>query len=250
VIFCSCSHLCPQEVHSYSYVMRLPFRCLLVYTWRMPIKALILLALLSRTPHHKDVETWQAREDRLTLTADAIAEASLRATCQLDDSECTRLWPASAKALALLLVTQAQHETHLSAEVHHNRCRLSRGECDSRRVLQEGEVVFVQQSFGLWQLKNFSDIPPEDWDAITSGVPGTRQAAWHAARRLSSAYRACGTLTGAISRYAVGSGCSWEGASERVDTWVRLDSLSPEHLQDRVDQFRALRASAVEAKET
>lgn len=215
--------------------MDLPSLCPLVYTARMTIKALILLVLLSRTPHHRDTEGWNERKARLELVANAISDASLRATCQgpytpREGEKCRRLWPASAKAIAFLLATQAIHETHLSAEIHHNRCRLQLGECDARIQRKGGKLVYTQQSFSLWQIKRYG-IPDLEWAAIQDGVPGTRHAAWFATRRLASAYRSCGTLTGAVSRYARGSGCKWEGAAERVETWQHLISLSPEQLR-------------------
>lgn len=241
-IFCCSSQRLPQEVHPYSYVMGLPFVPLAVYTTPMTIKALIFLVLLSRTPHHRDTETWAERAERLDLVADAISSAALRATCQgphapaEGDEECPRLWPGSAKGLAFLLATQALHETHLSSEIHHNRCRLAIGECDARVVRdpQTGTLTYIQQSFSLWQIKRYSDIPDDHWALIERGVPGTHYAAWHAARRLASAYRSCGTLTGAISRYALGGGCEWGGAKERVRTWQRLLSLDPQRLEDQV----------------
>lgn len=202
----------------------------------MSIKALILLALLSRTPHYRDTETWEERENRLSLVADAIDNASLKATCQGghappkdDPAACPRLWPGSRKTLAFLLVTQAVHETHLSAEVHHNRCRLEIGECDSRWYYdpKKKRRVYVQQSFSLWQIKKFEDIPVADWDQIQLGVDGTYYAAWHAARRLASAYRACGTIQGAISRYGIGHGCVGGSAALRMETLHKMLATSP-----------------------
>ena len=213
----------------------------------MLLKQLIFLVLLAQTPHYRDTETWEAREARLSLVAEAIDDASLRATCQgpyappKDDlASCKRLWPGSRKTLSYLLVTQALHETHLSAEIHHNRCRLEIGECDSRwyfdRKLQKR--VYVQQSFSLWQLKQFRDIPNNDWDQIQLGQEGTQVAAWHAARRLASAYRACGSIEGAISRYALGNGCEWAGARERAQTYRELSAAVPYTLRKNRDAQR------------
>lgn len=154
----------------------------------------------------------------------AIVKAVHRATCEGSPTGCKRIWPGSQKELAMLLVAQAVHETHLSQLIHDNKCRLEIGECDSQKIWNSrlGRYVYVQQSYSLWQLKLFRDIPREDWVLIESGRPGTEAAAWHAARRLSSAYRACKTIRGAISRYARGRGCVWKGAEKRETTWKRL----------------------------
>lgn len=206
----------------------------------MSIKAIITLTLLSQTPHYRDTETWSEREERLVETSEAVDDASLRATCQGPyapkegtPDACTRIWPDSQKSLAMLLVTQAIHETHLSAEIHHNRCRLEIGECDSRWYYapQTKTRVYVQRSFSPWQIKLFEDIPPEDWAEIREGVPGTKSAAWHAARRLSSGYRSCGSIDGAISRYAMGNGCKWAGAKERLELYQALMAKSTDELK-------------------
>lgn len=222
----------------------------------MSIKAIITLTLLSQTPHYRDTETWSEREERLVETSEAVDDASLRATCQgpyapkegtpgspasASGETCTRIWPDSQKSLAMLLVTQAILETHLSAEIHHNRCRLEIGECDSRWYYapQTKTRVYVQRSFSPWQIKLFEDIPQEDWAEIREGVPGTQAAAWHAARRLSSGYRSCGSIDGAISRYAMGNGCKWAGAKERLELYQALMSKSTDELkraQERQEQ--------------
>lgn len=217
----------------------------------MLLKQLILLVLLAQTPHYRDTESWEGREARLEIIAEGIHNASLRATCQGPyappadrQADCARLWPSAMKDLAFMLATQSIHETHLSAEIHHNHCRLEIGECDSRFFYSPGSQkrVYVQRSFSPWQIKLFEDIPHEDWAEIQKGVPGTEYAAWHAARRLSSGYRACGSLEGAVSRYALGNGCKWKGSAERIETFRSLMSKSADELlraRDR-QELRAL----------
>src|SRR5690606_41390905 len=71
------------------------------------------------------------------------------------------------------------------------------------------------QSWSLWQLK------------YTDRSGGVERAARIAIRRLRGHARRCGYTTlasdeavrAAISGYAVGNGCSWSGADERVVTW-------------------------------
>lgn len=152
-----------------------------------------------------------------------------------------RVWPGSRKDLAFALVAQAIKESHLAQHVHANTCRLEKRECDSVRVYDAStrSVVYVQNSFSPWQLKKFDDIPAEEWEQIRSGIPGTKYAAWHAARRFSSAYRACEGYAGAFSRYATGSSCSWYGAKERVTFLESLKRKSEYELTRLVEMRRA-----------
>jgi len=217
----------------------------------MTLKALILLALLSRTPHHLDTETWSEREVRLGGVAEDIAWTADHMTCHgFEESHCTRLWPASRKALAMALVAQAVFESRLAEHVHKNLCRLSIGECDARkwRDPQTGQFVYLQQSFSLWQIKKFS-IPSDHWEQIREGIPGTRYAAWYAARRLSSGFRSCGSLEGAFARYAKGNGCHWEESTDRKELWQKLMVANPQRLKANRDAIRKRLQQALPSSE-
>lgn len=198
------------------------------------IKALILLTLLSFQPHYQDRETWEEREARMTQLAEDITYAVDVATCTDQPKDCKRSWPLDRKSLAMALVTQAKHESDLAAHIHRNECDLKKGECDARRELTPGtgEVRYIQQSFSLWQMKKFNDIPEKDWEQISAGISGTRVAALYAAKRLGSHYRGCQeTLAGAFSRYATGNSCYWARAGERVATWETLMRKSTSELE-------------------
>jgi hypothetical protein len=208
----------------------------------MSLKALILLALLSKDPHSKDIETWQQREARMEIMADAVVSAVNVATCTEQPSDCRRIWPGSPKELAMSLVTLAHYESNFAQHIHEGRCNLAKGECDARRVpvMNEwGKAQRVARSISPWQIQKF-DIPDDEWTKISSGVEGTSLAAWHAARRLSSAYRSCGGYEGAFARYATGRSCDWAGAAPRVRTLESFMSLSEDTLRKRVDQQKAL----------
>lgn len=202
----------------------------------MPLKALILLTLLSRTPHHKDSESWESREARMELVASGIDASVAMATCTETDESfpipegCKPIWGGTQKSLAMLLVTQAVSETHLSHRIHDNEC--DTWECDSRRVWNKETKAydFVQQSFSLWQIKHFADIPPAHWAMIEKGRAGTKYAAWAATRRLASGLTACGSIEGAIARYTTGGSCKWVKASARFKIYQSLMSADPEKL--------------------
>lgn len=207
----------------------------------MPLKTLILLTLLSKEPYSKDTETWQQREDRMEIVASAIIEATDNATCYGKEEEpCEVLWPGSREELAFLLVATAHHESNFAQHIHEGACRTEQGECDASRMQEfpGGPVKHYARSLSIWQIQKF-DIPPQDWDKIRAGVQGTSAAAWHAARRLSSGYRACKSLEGAISRYATGKSCEWKGAAGRVKTLRAMMTSSEDSLQATVEKQRA-----------
>lgn len=148
-----------------------------------------LRVLLSAPRHVSDLEEDDGqREERLKEIAAAIDTAT-----------------PHAHERALLLA-QGKHESHWAAYIHHDgpRCREGHGgRCDGG------------QSWSLWQLK------------YTDRSGGVERAARIAIRRLRGHARRCGYTTlasdeavrAAISGYAVGNGCSWSGADERVVTW-------------------------------
>lgn len=204
----------------------------------MTLKALILLTLLSRTPFHLDTETWDEREERLEEVSQNVVSATDLATCYEGGDTaipegCKRIWPDSRKSLAILLVEQAVSESDLSHRIQDNECRLEIGECDARRSwdYDEKRPRYTQRAFSLWQLQYFGDIPTAHWEVIRTGRPGTAHAAWHAARRLSSARRDCSDIQGAISRYATGNGCEWSGSQKRLQLYNSLMSANPENMK-------------------
>lgn len=190
----------------------------------------------------------------MEIVADSIEQAALLATCHkdavalpdiyFDKEKCVRIWPGTAKSLAYLLAAQGTHETNFAQHVHEGRCRAEAGECDARRRWDRKKKAYVYtvQSVSPWQLKLFRDIPVSHWDQM-SAVEGTHYAAWYAARRLSSAYRACGSIKGSISRYARGNGCWWEGAKERVETYTKISNEHPD-TKKRMAKFWEKRVAA------
>lgn len=204
----------------------------------MALKALILLTLLSRTPYHRDTETWEEREERLELVADAIHDSATRATCTETHKKegCKVIWPYSSRSISMLLVEQAVSETNLSHLIHDNQCRLEIGECDAAKVWskKKGRYNYFQQSFSLWQLKRFRDVSMAAWKKIESGRPGTHQAAWLATRRLAGGLSGCGSIEGAIARYATGKACKWEDAPKRYALYQSLMNTNRDAMEKSV----------------
>lgn len=205
----------------------------------MTLSQLIFTLAMIQRPFYGDTESFPEREARMTIVAEAIVDASDRATCQgsYKKDDCQRVWPGARKDLAVLLLAKAVHETNLAQRIHDGECRVEKGECDSARMqLPDGTVRRVPQSVSLWQMKKYG-ITDEEWAAIQTR-DGTAVAAWHAARKLSSGMRQCGDVRGAISSYATGYGCTWSSAEPRLDTWRRMMNLSPEEATRRLERLR------------
>jgi hypothetical protein len=176
--------------------------------------------LLGLPAHHLDHEEPGARRERLQVIADAVSEASLRATCTETywTQDCRPIWPLLALDLGVLLVTQAYSESRLARNVHEGRCRAY--ECDPIRSARTGLVEHRARS--LWQIHRILPIESE-WDRMQgSDLQSTTAAAWAATKLLSRGYRACGSISGAISRYAGIDGCQWTEAQNRARIFANL----------------------------
>ncbi len=169
------------------------------------LKDALLAAALSFRAWHGDTETPEERTTRLTTIAEAIAEASAKATCTPPaDEDCVPAWPGARRELAFLLLAQAHFETHLARHVHEGRCRVTAGECDGGRAVS------------LWQLHSGAHLSRERWQSLIGAErEPTERAAYEAAKALGRAKNHCGTTRGAIALYATGKSCTWDRASAR-----------------------------------
>lgn len=179
----------------------------------LPLRETILALMLGLPAHHLDREEPEARRARLQIVANAIADASQRATCSDDFASdgCRRVWPKAPLDLSVLLVTQAYSESRFARNVHEGKCRSY--ECDPIRNASTG--VLQHRARTLWQIHRIGPIETE-WD-IMLGVDAasTAAAAWAATKILSRGYRACGSVSGAMARYAGIDSCTWSEAAKR-----------------------------------
>jgi hypothetical protein len=180
---------------------------------------LLLLMLALPAPYHER-EDVDSRRARLAVVAQAITDASSQATCADANAaaDCQKIWPGQPRDLALLLVTEAYWESRLARNVHEGRCR--EFECDPYRSSQTGKIEHRART--LWQMQYTRPIDSEWNHMVGTDLGSTRTAAWAAAKLLGSAYRACGTISGAISRLSGNGRCAWSGADRRSQLFEQL----------------------------
>lgn len=194
--------------------------------------------------HQLDKEEPAARQTRMQIIADAIADASQRATCSeaYSSEECVPIWPLSSIELSALLVTEAYSESRFARNVHEGKCRA--WECDPVRSAYTGQVRHRARS--IWQIHRSSPVEAE-WDQMLGAdQSSTTAAAWAAAKLLTRGYRACGSIAGAISRYAGVDDCHWSEAEKRVRFYIslreRIRRLEKRRKEQSVEQPQARQA--------
>ncbi len=154
----------------------------------------IILELSTWNPKH---ETKEAYRERIESVAEGISRAS-----------------EGDQRMAALLVAIAKHESGFSRLVHQGDC--PKGGCDGGR------------SATLWQIMHGSWLPRSEWlTFIGIEVEPTTRAATYAAKVLRRGLNACKSVKGAISLYATGRTCFWDGkgphgANARVKTFERV----------------------------
>jgi hypothetical protein len=179
--------------------------------------AAILALLLSYAPWYQDrQEPAEDRRARLGVVAEAIDDATTRATCQGLDP-CTPIWPGRPVELAAALARTGWFESRYARHIHEGRC--GRWECDPFK-LPSGRIV--HRALSVWQVQPSRLVPTAEWRTIRGADYGaTSRAAWAAARVLSASYRRCQApgrpaMLGAVSGYATGYSCRWSKAHGRV----------------------------------
>lgn len=186
----------------------------------LPLRETLFALLMGLPAHRLDNEEAGARQNRMHVIAEAIADASQRATCSgiYSSSECVPIWPLGSSELSALLLTEAYSESRLARNVHEGKCRA--WECDPVRSAYTGQVRHRARS--IWQIQRSSHVEAE-WDQMLGAdQASTSIAAWAAAKLLTRGYRSCGSIGGAISRYAGIDGCNWSESEKRVRFYKSL----------------------------
>jgi hypothetical protein len=184
------------------------------------IKALFAV-LISLTPYYTDEqhETDAEREARMKTIARAIADVSSRATChhQYNEKACPGIWDGEPEQIAALLITQGYFESRFSYHVQAGKCLDH--ECDPF-TKHDGTIIHLARS--SWQLHN-TKYTRKWWNKMEGiGFKPTWYSAASAAKLLSDSRKSCGTIRGAISKYATGRSCGWKHASKRINLYHNI----------------------------
>ncbi len=194
------------------------------------MQQLILSILLALEPAHGDAETWVERTSRMEYIAEAIDEASAKATCEAPfaSDDCAPIWKGSRKDLATLLAVNGWVESKYARNVHEGKCRPY--QCDSIKG-KDGKIVYRART--PWQIHQSSYLHAGEWKAMFGSSPeATKVAADVAARILSDAYGVCKTVPGALARYG-GAACTWKGVGYRYKLWQRIQSTPDSELENQ-----------------
>jgi hypothetical protein len=189
------------------------------------LKALLFIAL-SLQPWYKDAKTEDPndRAARYAVISHGVNHAVDQATCTGTYNQnpyCTPIWKGRREELAFLLLTQAYFESRFARNVHEGNCEPH--QCDAYKD-RHGKIR--HRSTSIWQIQSTGKkgmVPLSVWTTLAgTDQASTNRAAFTAAKVLSSGYRSCRTIPGAISRYAGVARCDWPGAKYRAAFYERL----------------------------
>lgn len=192
---------------------------MLIYKGPMNFINYITMVLLSLQPSYGDGETWQGREDRMNVIAQAIDDASSKATCsdKYAIDKCVPSWPKNKRSLAFLLVTKGFWESRFAKNVHEGRCKPY--ECDS--FASNGNVFHRARS--PWQIQRTGLVSRDEYAIMNSAsVESTTMSANVAVRYLSLGMKHCGTIHGAMAIYGGAGSCNWPGVNNRAAFYATL----------------------------
>lgn len=191
----------------------------------------ITAILLSLEPSYSDKESWADRTARMEIIAEAIDDASSRATCEekYNTPDCKKTWTKGRRSLALLLVTKGFWESRFAKNVHEGKCRAY--ECDS--YTSQGHVFHRARS--PWQIQRTGLVAKEEYDKMnTSTRESTTMSANVAARYLVMGMNSCQTIPGAMAIYGGAKSCVWDGVKPRVQFYNMLDKMQEVDIQKKI----------------
>lgn len=192
----------------------------------------ITAILLSLDPSYSDKETWAERTTRMEIIAEAINDASSKATCEekYNTPDCKKTWKSSRRSLALLLVTKGFWESKFAKNVHEGKCRPF--ECDAYTI--NGNRLHRARS--PWQVQRTGLVTKEEYDKMNSSTrESTTMSANVAARYLVLGMNSCHTIPGTMSIYGGAKTCTWDGVKPRVEFYNSLDRTQEVDLKKRAE---------------
>jgi hypothetical protein len=156
-----------------------------------------ILAVALSLPSHAGKEREEDYAYRLGIISSAIAHAAEATVCT--DESTGPCWPGDAPELASVLLELGYAESGFARSVHLGGARKDVG----------GWAI------SLWSLHSWTLVPYAEWRTL-GGFDGTERSAVAAARVVSWARQRCRSTYGAISLYATGKSCTWQGARQRA----------------------------------
>jgi hypothetical protein len=204
----------------------------------MTLTEAIFLVLWAWPRHVTDVnEPEDLRRVRLRHTAEAVSDATARATCvgPWATVDCKRIWKRSRSELAAAILAVGKHESHFAEYVGDGRCQDGPVGMQCDKDHRTGE--FRARSY--WQLHQ--SACPKLWEQEPGSVGELRVAASCTARLLAgfaaSSEADCSDTSWStvFNRYG-GRRCSWTGGVKRAATmrlvlnWLqrpRTPAISP-----------------------
>lgn len=148
------------------------------------------------------------RDQRLYSISVAESRAVEHATCSGEWASVEKCRPifGDANLAAAFVTVKAKSETDLRKNVHADECK--RWECDPKKWRAGGVVQVAPQARSLWQMHRPKTWSDERWEGISGlSQEATDNAAWEAMKMLAGAYGVCGTIEGALTRFATGNTC-------------------------------------------
>lgn len=192
----------------------------------------IVSILLSLDPSYSDKETWAERTTRMEIIAEAIDDASSKATCEekYNTLDCKKKWINNRRSLTLLLITKGFWESKFAKNVHEGKCRPY--ECDSYTF--NGNTFHRARS--PWQIQRTGLVMKEEYDKMNSSTrESTVMSANVAVRYLAMGMNSCKTITGTMAIYGGAKSCNWDGVAPRVEFYNRLQKMEEKDIQKRVE---------------
>jgi hypothetical protein len=196
----------------------------------------ITMILLSLEPSYSDKETWEERSARMEIVAEAIEDASSKATCEeeYNTPDCKKTWIKDRRSLALLLITKGFWESRFAKNVHEGKCRPD--ECDAYTTGSYRR----HRARSPWQVQRTGLVSKEEYNEMSSStLESTKMSANVAARYLIMGMNNCKTISGSMSIYGGAKSCTWSGVKPRVDFYNRLSARTEEDFQKLIAEKKS-----------
>jgi hypothetical protein len=196
----------------------------------------ITAILMSLQPAYGDNESWEERTERMQIVAQAIDDASSRATCseEYNTPDCKKTWQKDKKSLAILLVATGYGESHFAKNVHEGNC--DEHECDAHKV----KGVVYHRARSPWQIQRTGMVTATEYKQMNSATfASTKISANVAVRYLTSGMASCNTIHGALALYNGVRNCNWRGSKGRANFYENLMKKTVSQLENAAKKQRA-----------